>query len=273
MKRGSSVRPVRLEGLLEAVHAIDRGDAYDVPTLRRQLNCSPGRARDIERALFHTSLIERPEGQFCATPNFHKLVAMWEEGDALGISGLLHAQFPPYRRFLEGLREAGSIEVTHGSQQGEDKLTTARAFMDDLGLNRGSFDILWRMAVALGAAYVVADEVFYGANSPDYHEFEDAVLQTAQKSHVGYVGIDEIADTVCPALQIGLPTFERLFAHFYRRNKERLSVSSSFVGGAEGRLLYTLPPRTQRPWVVSRYLADGVTVDGVHIRVFKVRYT
>lgn len=134
------------------------------------------------------------------------------------------------------------------------------------GLNLTEFDTLHRWGIGIGAVYISKGYAYYGAYEPTPEEFAEAVQQQyfSRPDPGNYQEIGSIADEVCKRLGISLPTFERHFADFWRRERRLITLASAVPThrdrSSEGKFL--LPRLVEGPWFELRNPSDGVTIAG-----------
>ena len=256
------------------------------------------RVRDILRVFEASRWITRNNQSrdiLYLTENYHKFIYAWDSGDYLLPMNQGLMNYPPYARFLDYLKHKKRIEIPQ-RQNKESRRNLGRNLKEKYDITFVAFDTFRTWAVSVGHAYRSPfEEILYwggdwDAEHPSLENFKAVCREnySQAKKTSGYANLGYLAHLVCKELNISFQAFEMKMNQFIETFPGeiklapvtiRREVSGHFQITSirprkeilrerlSAKLQGIKPPQSR--WIESRYLDDGMRVNGKLIKLIR----
>ena len=256
------------------------------------------RARDILRVFETSHWITRStqnRDTLCLTEYFHEFIRSWNSGDYLLLMNQALANYPPYARFLDCLKQEKSIKIPQ-RQNKESRSDLGRELKEKYGITFVAFDTFRTWAVSLGHAYRSPFEEIlhwsgnWNADRPSLDCFNTACRQSYEQTDKtsGYANLGRVAHLVCQELSISFQAFEMRMNQFVETLPGEIKLAQATIRREiSGHFqLTSIRPRkeilrerlsaelrgiklSKSQWLEHRYLEDGMRVNGKLVKLIR----
>jgi len=289
--------PVSLEKLLSVTDAIEESRERDLLSISKfhsivaeqtQAKDPARRARDLLRVFNELGWVRREKDLLYLTEAYSRFISAWNEGNLLEMNQSFIA-YAPYSRFLQCLRDLGSIQIPDARDK-----EVVKTLGKEYGLTFVAFDTFRFWAVAIGQGYLAPFEgaLYWGGEwnneEPSLENFTRALhegYREAEKTS-GYANIGRVADLVCRRLHISFQAFELKMNRLVKARPGLFVLAPATIRPPSSRFqIATVCPRSEvlkkrwharllhsqfKPrWIEHRYIEDGILIDGHRLKLIK----
>ena len=299
--------PITVNKLLSVADAIEtyrvdsqlsRDVFQTIVVAQGQIKRPARRAQDILRVFEKSGWMARnPQNRdaLYLTENFHEFIRAWNSGNYLLPMNQALANYPPYARFLDCLKQEKSIKIPQ-RQNKVSRSDLGRELKEKYGITFVAFDTFRTWAVSLGHAYRSPfDEVLYwsgewNANRPSLENFKAVCNESYNRTDKtsGYANLGRVAHLVCQDLGISFQAFEMKMNQFVETFPGEIKLAPATIRReVPGHFqLSSIRPRSEilrerlsaelsgikSPhvrWLEHRYLEDGMRVNGKLVKLIR----
>ena len=299
--------PITINKLLSVADAIEThrfeselslDTFYKIINSQGQIKHLERRVRDILRVFEASCWVVRNNRNrdiLYLTENYHKFIDAWGSGNYLLPMNQGLTNYPPYARFLDCLRHKKRIKIPQ-RQNKESRRNLGRHLKETYNITFVAFDTFRTWAVSVGHAYRSPfEEILYwggdwDAEHPSLENFKAVCREnySQAKKTSGYANLGYLAHLVCKELNISFQAFEMKMNQFIETFPGeiklapvtiRREVSGHFQITSirprkeilrerlSAKLQGIKPPQSR--WIESRYLDDGMRVNGKLIKLIR----